>query len=56
MTKFETTSKVKKMRNYAKDDEIAKIIGISKPTLYTRIKTHNWKVSEIFIIEKHILK
>lgn len=51
MTKFECTSKVQKLRNYNSDDEISKKIGISKPTLYVRLKTHNWKVSEIHLIE-----
>ena len=51
MTKFECTSKVQKLRNYNNDDEISKKIGISKPTLYVRLKTHNWKVSEIHLIE-----
>lgn len=50
MTKFECTSKIQKMRTYNSDDEICKIIGISKPTLYVRLKTNNWKVSELFLI------
>ena len=51
MTKFECTSKVQKLRNYNSDDEISKKIGISKPTLYLRLKIHNWKVAEIHLIE-----
>lgn len=52
MTKFEATSKVQRMRNYATDDEVCKQIGVSKPTLYLRLKTHNWKITELSHIEK----
>ena len=52
MTKLDCTSKVQIMRNYQTDDEVCKKLGISKPTLYVRLKAHNWKVSEIFLIEK----
>lgn len=55
MTKFECTSKVQKIRHYKNDEEVCKIIGISKPTLYTRLSSNNWKVSEIFLIEKYVL-
>lgn len=51
MTKLECTSKVQKMRYYRTDEEVVKIIGISKPTLYVRLKANNWKVSEICLIE-----
>lgn len=52
MNKHNATSKVQKMRNYHTDDEVCKKIGISKPTLYVRLKTNNWKISEIYLIEK----
>ena len=55
MTKFECTSKIQKLRHYKNDDEVSKIIGISKPTLYVRLRNHNWKVSEIFLIEKFVI-
>jgi len=51
MTKFECTSKVQKIRHYKTDDDVCKVIGISKPTLYVRLKENNWKTSEIFLIE-----
>lgn len=51
MTKFEATSKVQKIRHYNSDDEVCKKLGISKPTLYVRLKTNNWKVAEIYLIE-----
>lgn len=51
MTKFECTSKIQKLRHYNTDDEVCKKIGISKPTLYVRLKTNNWKVSEVYLIE-----
>ena len=52
MTKLETTSKVQRLRLSNTDEEVCKMIGISKPTLYTRIVQHNWKTAEIFLIEK----
>ena len=51
MTKFEATSKVQKIRHYNTDDEVCKKLGITKPTLYVRLKTNNWKVAEIYLIE-----
>jgi len=52
MTKLETTSKVQRLRLSFTDDELVKKIGITKPTLYARISKHNWKVAEVFLIEK----
>lgn len=52
MTKLETTAKVQRLRNSYTDEELIKKIGISKPTLYSRIANHKWKTSEIFLIEK----
>lgn len=52
MTKLETTTKVQRLRLSYLDDELCKKIGITKPTLYSRISNHKWKVSEIFLIEK----
>lgn len=52
MTKLETTSKVQRLRLSFTDEDLVKKIGITKPTLYARITKHNWKVSEIFLIEK----
>lgn len=51
MTKHECTRKVELLRHNSTDEELAKKIGISKPTLYTRLKQSKWKVSEIFLIE-----
>jgi len=52
MTKLETTSKVQRLRLSFTDEDLVKKIGITKPTLYARISKHNWKTSEIFLIEK----
>jgi len=51
MTNFETTQKVKRLRSKSTDDELAGKIGISKPTLYTRLQKNNWKKSEIHLIQ-----
>ena len=50
MTKLEATSKVQRMRIHSTDDEVCKRIGISKPTLYVRLKANNWKITEISLI------
>jgi hypothetical protein len=55
MTKFDCTQKVERMRFYKTDLEVCKIIGISAPTLYTRLKRSNWKTAEIYLIERHSL-
>lgn len=47
MTKYEATQKVKRKLNFQTKEEIAKDIGISRPTLDARLSFHNWKVSEI---------
>ena len=52
MTKLEATSKVQRLRLSFSDEDLVKKLGITKPTLYARISRHNWKVSEIFLIEK----
>ena len=51
MTTHDCTRKVEQFRYYMTDDEVCKKIGISKATLYVRLKNSNWKVSEIFLIE-----
>lgn len=51
MTKFDCTRKIEQIRFYNTDEEICKKIGFSKPTLYTRLKRSNWKISEIYLIE-----
>lgn len=52
MTKLECTAKVARMRLADTDDEVCRLIGISKPTLYLRLKIHNWKSLEIFKLER----
>ena len=52
MTKHDCTRKIEQIRFYTTDDEVCKTIGISKPTLYVRLRQSNWKVSEIYLIER----
>jgi hypothetical protein len=52
MTRLETTQKIHKLRDVISDEKICALIGISKPTLYTRLNRHNWKLSETTHIEK----
>lgn len=51
MTKYEATQKIKKRLLNSTKDEIAKELGISRPTLDARLKWHKWKISEIKHIE-----
>lgn len=52
MTKYEATQKVKKRILLSTKDEVAKELGISRPTLDARISYHTWKISELTHIEK----
>jgi len=52
MTKYDASQRVKMLLSYKPKEELAKQIGISRPTLNTRLERNNWKVSEIFLIEK----
>ena len=52
MTKLEATTKIQNLRLTYTDEELSKKIGITRPTLNTRVKNHKWKVSELFLIEK----
>lgn len=48
----DVTRKVFKIRETKTIKEFCSMIGISKPTYYTRVRDDNWKVSEIYLIEK----
>ena len=49
----ETTKKILRHRgNPYTDEQLAEKIGISKPTLYVRLRLHNWKKSEVYLINK----
>ena len=52
MTKYETTQKILKRLQFKTKDEVAKELGISRPTLDARLQWHKWKISEIFLIGK----
>lgn len=48
---LEATNKVYQLRQTTQnDDELAKLLDLSKVTLYTRLKKSNWKKSEMFYI------
>ncbi len=52
MTNHDCTRKVEQMRFYMTDDEICKKIGISKNTMYKRLRdSKSWKTAEIYVIE-----
>lgn len=48
--KKETTEKVKRLRDTYSDEELSMLIGISLPTLYTRLNRNNWKLAESLYI------
>ena len=52
MTSYETTMKIKRKLDFETKTQIAKKIGISRNTLDARLQWHNWKISEIALIEK----
>ena len=53
LTMSETTKKILRYRgNPYTDEQLAKKIGISKPTLYVRLRLNNWKKSEVYLINK----
>lgn len=52
MTRLEATQKIMKLKGAALTDaQLAEKLGISRPTLSTRLKMHNWKKGEIILIE-----
>jgi len=49
---IDATKQANELRKLAKNDNIlAEDLGLSKVTLYTRLKNSNWKKSEIALIE-----
>jgi hypothetical protein len=52
MTRLEATAKAQRLIISYTDEELCKKIGITRPTLNSRVSKHNWKVSEIFLLEK----
>lgn len=50
MTKLEATAKVSGFMGKYTDDEIAKKLGITRPTLYARLLKHNWKLGELQLV------
>ena len=49
---LEATNKAYSLRNKAKNDnDLAEQLGMSKVTLYTRLKKSNWKKPELALIE-----
>lgn len=52
MTKLEATTKARLLLIDKSADELAKEIGITRPTLYTRLAEHNWKLGEIALLKQ----
>ena len=52
LEQLKSTDKVYKLRKdpKANDNDLSELLGISKVTLYTRLKVSNWKKSEIALI------
>jgi predicted DNA binding protein len=49
---LETTDKVYQLRQdeTRNDNDLSELLGISKVTLYTRLKKSNWKKAEIALV------
>jgi hypothetical protein len=52
LTNLEATTKVKRLLTEKTYEQMAEDIGISKPTLFTRLSLHNWKKGEKALIQK----
>lgn len=52
LTNLEATTKVKRLLTEKTYEQMADDIGISKPTLFTRLSLHNWKKGEKALIQK----
>ena len=52
MTKADATFKARLILTNCSVEDLAKRLGISKPTLYTRLAENNWKLREIALLEK----
>lgn len=54
LQQLEATNKVYTIRQdkskVQNDNELAKLIGVSKVTLYTRLNVSNWKKTELALI------
>lgn len=52
LEQLETTDKVYKLRSEEgrNDNDLAEMLGISKVTLYTRLRLSNWKKAEIALV------
>ena len=44
------TKKVLKLKEGTTSDKLADMLGIAKPTLYTRLERQNWKKTELALI------
>lgn len=51
MKNYSTTQKVLRLIENKTKDEVSKDIGISRPTLDSRLRFHTWKKSEIALIK-----
>lgn len=54
MTRSEATFKIKSLlsQDNITYDKMAESLGITKPTLYSRLVKQNWKLGEIALIER----
>ena len=48
---LEATNKAYRLRQTMNDNDLSKLLNISKVTLYTRLKKSNWTNPEILFIE-----
>lgn len=48
----EATNKVLELKNTMNVNSLSELIGMSKATMYKRLKTGNWKISDRALIQK----
>lgn len=52
LTGLEATTKANLLLVNMTIEDLAKSLGITKPTLYARLREHTWKLGEISLLEK----
>lgn len=50
LSEYECSLKVESLRSVFTDRDLSEKLGITRQTLYTRIKEHNWKKPERALI------
>ena len=52
ITNYQASAKVLQIRETTKIDDLAEMLGMTKKTLYVRMRSGIWKISDRALIEK----